>query len=164
MLLSRSCEYALQALLYLDARGNSGFLPIVEIARARGLSASFLSKILNDLVHRGFLHSQRGVHGGVRLARPAARIHLWEIIEAIDGQDLATRCIIGLPECGNAVPCPFHDMWGKMRKTIVTRLSRENLKHLGHSVSVRGMRQPQSRAAGKRAARAHPGTKRGGTR
>jgi len=50
------------------------------------MPARFLLQILRSLVNHGVLESTRGVDGGYRLARPADRISLLEIIEAIDGK------------------------------------------------------------------------------
>jgi hypothetical protein len=36
---------------------------------------------------------------------------LYEIVVAIDGEDLFRECVLGLPGCGDATPCPLHDEW-----------------------------------------------------
>ena len=43
------------------------------------------SKVLKTLARSGVVRSQRGVKGGYTLARPAARIGIHEVIEAIEG-------------------------------------------------------------------------------
>lgn len=69
--------------------------------------------------------SYRGPNGGVALARPAEEITLRDIIIAIDGGDIFTSCLLGLPGCGRATPCPAHENWGTLRKNIedICRLS-----------------------------------------
>jgi hypothetical protein len=36
---------------------------------------------------------------------------LYEIVVAIDGEDLFRECVLGLPDGGDATPCPLHDEW-----------------------------------------------------
>src|SRR5262249_29252821 len=55
------------------------------IAKERAIPASYLLKILNPLVAPQIRLSVRGPNGGYRLARPAAKISLLEVVEAIDG-------------------------------------------------------------------------------
>jgi Rrf2 family protein len=50
----------------------------------------FLLQILRDLVSHGILASARGVEGGYMLERPADRISLLDVIEAVDGPMAST--------------------------------------------------------------------------
>jgi Rrf2 family protein len=85
MKLSRTCGYALLALEYLAAQGDGQPVASPLIARARGISERFLVKALTPLVRAGLLLSLKGPSGGYRLARPATKISLLEVVEAIDG-------------------------------------------------------------------------------
>jgi len=49
MLLSRSCEYAIQAVLYLAENREQRFISIKEIAEKNDISFHFLGKILQSL-------------------------------------------------------------------------------------------------------------------
>jgi Rrf2 family protein len=85
MKLTRGCGYALHALEYLAALGDGGPATARDIAEERGLPGDFLSKALVPLVRAGLLVSLRGPGGGFRLTRPASRISLLEVVEAVDG-------------------------------------------------------------------------------
>jgi Rrf2 family protein len=85
MRLSRAGNYALYALVYLAARRSDALVGSQVIARSLGISENRLVRILKDLVSARILWSLRGPSGGYRLARPAARISLLEVIEAIEG-------------------------------------------------------------------------------
>jgi Rrf2 family iron-sulfur cluster assembly transcriptional regulator len=37
---------------------------------------------------------------------------------AIDGNDLFQECVLGLPSCGEAEPCPLHDEWTDERDRV----------------------------------------------
>jgi Rrf2 family protein len=64
------------------------------------------------------MSSLRGPHGGVALARPANQITLMDIVTAIDGSDLFTQCVLGLPGCGAEKPCPLHRAWAIERARL----------------------------------------------
>jgi Rrf2 family protein len=56
-----------------------------DIARAAGIPAGYGLKVLGPLADAGLLRSRKGPGGGYRLARPAGRITLLEVVEALDG-------------------------------------------------------------------------------
>jgi Rrf2 family iron-sulfur cluster assembly transcriptional regulator len=117
-MLSKSCIYGLQAVLYLASQKQDGYVSIREISDSLGFSYAFLTKVLQELTRRGLLQSLRGPHGGVVLARPAEEITLAEIVEAIDGPRLFEACILGLPTCGSDQPCLLHERWAPLRGEI----------------------------------------------
>jgi Rrf2 family protein len=86
MRLSRGAYYALQALVYL-AKQKPGAGPVAShvIAAERGVPERFLLKVLKPLVSAQVLLSIKGPNGGYRLARPAGRVTLLEVVEAVDG-------------------------------------------------------------------------------
>jgi Rrf2 family protein len=83
--LSRASSYALHALEYIAARGRDTKVASHLIAEARGIPEGFLVKVLKPLVSARVLQSLKGPHGGYRLARPASKISLLEVVEAVDG-------------------------------------------------------------------------------
>jgi Rrf2 family protein len=88
-LLSKKTDYALLILSHLSERAGGGSAR--EIADRFGLSKAFLANILKELCQKEFLVSHRGVKGGYALARPADRISLAELLEALeDGWKLTT--------------------------------------------------------------------------
>jgi Rrf2 family protein len=85
MKLSTTAGHAVRALVFLARRPGGRPVPSHTIARAHALPETFLLKVLRPLVAVGVLLSVKGVHGGYQLARPAARITLLDVVEAIDG-------------------------------------------------------------------------------
>lgn len=117
MLLSRSSEYAIQALLYIAKSGGKSILAR-EIANKQGLALPFLGKILQSLVKGGLLVSQKGRGGGFSLAIPPDKIKLIQVVNTIDGIEAFEGCVLGLPGCGGLNPCPVHDLWMETREQI----------------------------------------------
>jgi len=120
MLLSKSCEYGMRATLYLASLDEDGYVSIGTISDALDISFPYLTKIFQQLNKSGLLTSHRGPSGGVALTRDPAAINLYEIMVAIDDEALFTECVLGLPGCGNADPCPLHDQWVDQRDQLAT--------------------------------------------
>jgi Rrf2 family protein len=85
MRLTRSSLYALQALAHLAAAGPDRRVAAHDIARSRGIPEHFIRKLLRPLVSAPLVRSLQGPGGGFRLAKPAARITLLEVVEAVEG-------------------------------------------------------------------------------
>jgi Rrf2 family protein len=85
MRFTSACAHVLRALVYLARRRGAGFVSVDVIARAGALSETFLRKSLKPLVSARVLRSAKGPRGGYRLARPARRITLLEVVEAVEG-------------------------------------------------------------------------------
>ncbi len=83
--ISTKSPYALSALIELYRHGDSGPVPIAELARRRGIPAQFLEQLFATLRRAGVLRSQRGVKGGYSFGRPAASVTVLELVELLDG-------------------------------------------------------------------------------
>ncbi len=77
--------YAVRGLVELYRRGDSGPVPIGELARGGELPVQFLEQLFSTLRRAGLLRSQRGVKGGYSFARPAGEITVLEVVELLDG-------------------------------------------------------------------------------
>ncbi len=77
--------YALRALVELHNHGDSGPVPIAELARRRDIPVQFLEQLFAALRRAGVLRSQRGVKGGYSFARPATEVTVLEVVELLDG-------------------------------------------------------------------------------
>jgi Rrf2 family protein len=84
-LLKHAAAYALHALTYLARRPGDAPAPAWGIAAACGLPERYLKRILNGLAAGGLLTSALGPSGGYRLARPAGRITMLDVVEAVQG-------------------------------------------------------------------------------
>jgi Rrf2 family protein len=85
MKLSRGSTYALHAVAHMATEGDGRLLASHLIAEARGISEKYLLKVLRPLASAQILRSAKGPNGGYQLARPAAKITMLEVVEAVDG-------------------------------------------------------------------------------
>ena len=121
-------------MLYLAALGEaSGPDPTQEYVSIRTVSDelsigfSFLTKVLQELNDAGLLTSKRGRGGGVALTRPPSDISIYDIVVALEGDELFNECVLGLPGCGEAEPCPLHDHWTDERERMETKFRETTL-------------------------------------
>lgn len=140
MILSRGCIYAMRACIYLASQEEGVYLSINRISDKLDIPHHFLTKTLQKLTEFDFLESQKGPKGGIKLKKPAESIHLIDIVETVDGPDIFTECILGLPGCGNQKPCPIHDEWADVRTRLKKMLQKNTLADMagkGKSLDLR---------------------------
>ncbi len=135
MIYSRPCEYAIRALAYLARYPKKEAAQAKQIAKAEGLPAPVLGKVLQDLVRKGLLESRRGPGGGFRLARRPQLITLRDVVAAIDGLDQFLECAVGLERCSDESPCPLHDTWKGLRAQMMNYLEVTTLADMAAAVT-----------------------------
>lgn len=147
-MLSTSCHYALRTVLHLAAQPSTETrVTIDEVSRALALPRPFLSKVVQQLAAAGLVTTTRGVGGGIRLARAPREIRLLDVVIATDGPRLFTACVLGLPACSSAHPCPVHAEWGDERERLralfaawtLDRAAAEVLAGRGRLVALAGL-------------------------
>ncbi|MSR63114.1 MAG: Rrf2 family transcriptional regulator [Planctomycetes bacterium] len=130
--INRSSEYAIRALTYLAQRSGGRFCLAHEMAAEIGIPAPFLGKVLQPLVTRGILQSQRGRNGGFRLALPPEKVSLYEIVDSQERLGSARLCFLGQADCTDERACPLHDFWKGASSAFLERLSGTTLSDLLH--------------------------------
>jgi Rrf2 family protein len=117
-LLSRKADYALLILSYLHHREEGGSAR--EVAERFALSRAFTANILKTLCRKGFVRSQRGVHGGYVLARPAGEICLCELLDSLGEPFHLVECTRVIPEgcCAFEDVCPVRGAIAEVDRRI----------------------------------------------
>ena len=101
MRFTRYTDYSLRVLIHL-ALYPEQLCSIGEIARTYGISHNHLVKAVHALARNGFVQTVRGRTGGIRLARPAGKITVGEVVRKTEeGFQLADcpSCTLS-PACG----------------------------------------------------------------
>lgn len=118
LILSKYCEYGLQALLVLATKKKIGWTSLKEITDRLHAPEQYLAKILQDMGRKGIIKSRKGPMGGFMLGQPAENIILYDVVNALDGTEFLDKCVLGFPECSSDNPCPKHESWGALRDQI----------------------------------------------
>ena len=103
---SQKVEYALRAVVYLAHEVPSP-RTVEQIARAAKVPQAYLAKVIQELVHAGITRSQRGIGGGISLARSPDDLTLLEVVNAVDPIRRNGTCPLELVEHA-AFLCPLH--------------------------------------------------------
>jgi Rrf2 family protein len=123
MEITRQADYALRAMLFLARIGPDEHAATSVIAADRKIPCSFLAKIISQLSIAGLIHTSRGAHGGVSIARSPEEISLLEVVEAIDGPVSLNECVINLKSCDLNRDCPLYEVWCDTQQALVKKLS-----------------------------------------
>lgn len=128
---SRSCQYALQAILYITLHSkNKSAVGLKDIAGSQKIPIHFLSKILQNLVKHKVLLSTKGPNGGFSLSKSPNKLKLIKIVEIVDGLDVFDRCGIGLKACSDKKPCPIHFEYKVVKDKTLEFLNSKTLSEL----------------------------------
>ena len=137
---SKTCEYAIRATIYIASESADGNrCGIKEIARKIESPEPFTGKILQRLVKSNIINSIKGNGGGFEIEKSQLElIKLEQIVRAIDGNDLFDRCALGLHECSDKLPCPFHHKYKPVRENLKKTLKETSLQELIDTYNLGG--------------------------
>jgi Rrf2 family transcriptional regulator, nitric oxide-sensitive transcriptional repressor len=139
---SQTVEYALRAMMYLaehpDAPASSE-----RISDAMQVPKPYLSKILRDLVVADLVNSARGPTGGFALARPAAKVTVLEVVNAVDPIKRITACPLGRPD--HVKLCPLHKQMDEAIEHVECSLRGTTLAQLALRGGVSTPAHPKAR-------------------
>lgn len=100
MKLNTQTDYALRTLMFLATRSSRA--KVGDIAQLFGISANHVAKVVNLLARAGYIHSIRGVGGGIELAKPPDEISIGHVIADIETDMHLLSCV------GSDDSCAIH--------------------------------------------------------
>jgi Rrf2 family nitric oxide-sensitive transcriptional repressor len=103
MQLGKFTDYGLRVLIHLSAAAPER-VPVARIAETFDLSEHHLAKVCSRLVRGGFLVSERGRNGGLRLARAASEIRLGEAVRCLSEDSALVECFGAGPSSCRLLP------------------------------------------------------------
>lgn len=132
MLLSRSSQYTLQALIYLARQPEGHMVMVKDIAEALGLPVFYLAKLIQPPTRAGWLITARGRGGGVRLSAGAADLTLFDILRLTDGHRVDQECLLGFKRCEDDTACVLHCQWKPIKQELTDGLGNSSLAKLAN--------------------------------
>jgi len=146
MKLSKKGEYALRALIDLGIAAEVGrpLVQVTELAEREKLPVKFLEQIMMMLKEAGLIESRRGKFGGYRLARPAGKIIVGQVVRLIDGPLAPISCVSQTAyercSCPDETHCGLRMLMLDVRNAITNILDRYSLADVVE-VTLRKMRR-----------------------
>ncbi|MCA8941370.1 MAG: Rrf2 family transcriptional regulator [Planctomycetes bacterium] len=150
--ISKKADYAILLLTHLARHANRGDDGIPtsaqELSNAIPIGKATIANLLKVLTRHSVLESVRGVHGGYRLARPAAKISLADIIHAVDGPVAIVDCAayenVEDAKCELSSCCSSHHPLQILQNRLNALLEGLTLAEFGNSCPVPMLIQPPS--------------------
>lgn len=140
MKLGDGVEQAIHCVLLMSSLSQTGVLSAAALAEFHGVSPSYLLKHLQAMAGAGLLESVPGPKGGYRLAKPAGKITLLDVVLAVEGPQPAFRCAEirqrGPSPVANRffkAPCAVNAAMLKAEKAYRAELRKVTVADLGQS-------------------------------
>ena len=134
MILSRTSQYAVQAMIYMATQPPGSPALNKDIASRLNVPAPYLAKILQNLSRGGLLDSFRGRLGGFCLRDEAAQVSLMQLLQLTEGADFTESCLLGLKRCSDETACPVHARWLPIKEKVIDMLNQLSLADLALAV------------------------------
>lgn len=125
-MLNQSSQHAVRAMAKLAESGGQ-WVRAKDLAETADVPFHYLAKLLGQLVRVGILDATRGKHGGYRLAKPAAEITLFEVIDTIEPISGPRQCLLSRRDCDSESPCGIHDKWSVVLRQVYDFLENTTL-------------------------------------
>jgi Rrf2 family protein len=125
---SQTVEYALRAVAHLAYEAPNP-RTTEQVAEATRVPPAYLSKVLQALSRGGIVRSQRGVGGGISLARPAEELTILEVVNAVEPIQRIKTCPLGLKSHGVRL-CPLHRRIDDAVATVEEAFARTTLAEI----------------------------------
>ena len=127
--LSKLTDYAtvlMTALAADPARLHSAH----ELADRTHVAEPTVAKLLKQLTRGGLVESLRGAQGGYRLARPAGKITMADIIAVLEGPIALTQCSVHKGGCAIEPHCGVRSNWRLINSAIRAALEAVTLAEM----------------------------------
>ncbi|MDA7978415.1 MAG: Rrf2 family transcriptional regulator [Pirellulales bacterium] len=115
-MISQSVEYALRAIVTI-AQNEGEPCTAQKIAEITKVPGPYLSKLMQVLVRRGLVSSQRGLHGGFLLVRSPTELTIWDVVDAVEPIQRITTCPLEIKSHANGL-CPLHRNLDQAMETV----------------------------------------------
>lgn len=129
---TKACEYGIRACVIIaqhSAKGNR--LSLKKIAGAIDSPEAFTSKILQNLAKHDIIISVQGAYGGFEMdVSKFNKITLKAIVDAIDGEQKYSGCVLGLTNCSDDNPCPAHKNYKHIKNQFIDMISTMTIQEM----------------------------------
>ncbi len=154
MKLTSQTNYAIRMLMFCASKGQ--LATVSEIANFYRLPEKFLFKILGSLTAHGYVETVRGRNGGIRLARPAEKIGLGDVVRRMEASFEMAECFRdGEISCPLVATCGMNDALSKALTAFFNVLDEYSIQDLitkEHNIHVllelnSAMQEPLTKSA-----------------
>ena len=124
--LTRRGDYGVRAMLAL-ARVSPEQITGSALADSTGVPTSLVPQVMGALVRAGLVSNRLGRRGGYRLAKPATRISLLQVVEAVEGDGRRRTCVLRGGPCRSDGACDVHEAFFAAQEALFGSLASVSL-------------------------------------
>ena len=155
MLFSTRAEYGVRLMVELGRHADDTPVALSSVADGENLPLSYLEHLVAKLRKAGLVESQRGAHGGYRLGRPAEKIDMLEVVQALEGAIAPMECFEldaeGKVSCSHEADgdeaCATKLLWTRVQGGVTKALSGTTLADLVEFADGHGSGAKKQKAA-----------------
>lgn len=134
-MLSLTCKASIKAVIFIGSKYGTGEkYGVKDIAKHINENEHTVGKLLQRLVRAKIINSLKGPNGGFFMSPEQRDIKVIEIINTIDGKEVFERCGLGLSECNDSKPCPFHNDYKPVREAFKNFCEQRSIAELYEGV------------------------------
>ena len=120
MTITKSTRYALYAAAEM-AQAGAGLVTVAGVAARYGIPEGALAKVFQQLVRSKLAVGTRGIGGGYRLARPASKITVLDVLQVFERPREPGVCLLhdnpGTP-CPGMSTCQLHWLFSEVDELV----------------------------------------------
>jgi Rrf2 family nitric oxide-sensitive transcriptional repressor len=128
MQLTKYTDYAFRTLIFLGLQKPAELVTITNVSEHFDISRNHLVKIVHHLGKLGYIETIRGKGGGIRLARPASKINLREVVEAVEETLEPINC--HKPSCRIVSSCRLKSIVAEAQEAFLAVFGQYHLSDL----------------------------------
>jgi Rrf2 family protein len=128
---TKATNYALHIVAYMIMHDKNDNLSLQPLANHFNISATYLSKILTQLVKAGLIQSTPGVNGGYTLRKKKEYISFMDVIKATEGTGALFSC-----DLQEESQCQIHKVMTEAENILETYLENKKLYEVIRNMKV----------------------------
>ena len=133
---TRQTDYAIRVILALAKRPLELRTSTSTIQREMLIPQALLQRIVAELAKNGYIDTQPGRDGGLKLAHLPEEITLLQIVEAFEGPIYISDCLEDASTCPFETRCPVNHRWERLRSLMVEELKRTTFDELAKESNI----------------------------
>ncbi len=119
---TKATNYALHIIAYFVKQEGKENFSLQPLASHMNIPATYLSKILTQLVKADLIQSAAGVNGGYSLRKPKTEISFYDVVQAIEGSGALFTC-----EMDENHACRIEMVMREAEESMVNRLKEKRI-------------------------------------
>jgi Rrf2 family transcriptional regulator, iron-sulfur cluster assembly transcription factor len=128
--INRQTDYAIRVILALAKQGDEALLPTSRIQQEMLIPKALSLRVVADLARGGFILTYPGREGGLKLARPAGKINLRQVVTFFENNFTVSDCLHGGGTCPFDLSCPVRCRWARLQVLILQELENTTFDEL----------------------------------